>query len=105
MTFTLTNVITYTRDKHLNPQLQDVTGGFPGPVIGDFQRLRFGGSSAITEFIEQGEDITIPTLVAPGGSFTATYQTTMQTLATAAVSGPSLWHQTNLGLSVIGALV
>lgn len=99
-----TNVITYTRSKHIIAELRDVTGGAPGVVVGDKQRLLTGYTAGSTFFDEVVVQVAFTTTIAPSGSFSATYQSYINTIATGAGTA-SLWHQTSLSIAGIGSLV
>lgn len=92
------SVISYDNDDHLVVQVRDITGGAPGPVVGDLQRI----APNHLHFDERAHNIPITFNVAPGGSFSATYRTNVEKIAD---GGTSIWHQTILQFVGIGVLV
>ena len=66
-----------------------------------------GLSSSGFIFDEPIFNVPITLVIAPSGSFTATFQTFANTVIAASdpIGKPTLWHQTNLNFDGIGALV
>lgn len=100
---TCINVITYTDGNHIICEIRDITGGAPGVVTGDVQRLMGGYGAGVTDYYEESFTTPITASIVAGGSLSVTYQNYIQTIATAGTT-TSLWHQTFLSLSGIGVL-
>ena len=98
-----TNVALWGQDKTHVAEVQDITFGAPGPVIGDLiRRIQGNGGDAFLE--EAVHHIPLIIVLAPGQTINRTYQTVMQTQVTGGGVN-SQWFQTILHVYGQGNLV
>lgn len=95
-----TNVIELGNNKLHRIELRDITLGAPGPLISD-EQYRLDGDNSHTFFQDHSHTIPFNTIVAPSGSFNATYRGEIVTAATAGGSS-SIWVQNQIQLIAIG---